>query len=169
MAVVGTVISAVSAVAGTVGQMKASKKADKRARQAAEARREAADIQQAGGENVDRANRRRAIREERVRRGQIEQAAQGSGVSTNLGAAISGQAAGAKTAGGISAANQAASVFDASARRAISQGNLFSSVVTSVGGVAAGAAKSGLFDPAPIQTELKRPATGAGTGTSPFG
>jgi hypothetical protein len=162
--------------------MKASKKADKRARQAAEARREAADIQQAGGENVDRANRRRAIREERVRRGQIEQAAQGSGVSgssgaigaagvlgTNLGAAISGQAAGAKTAGGISAANQAASVFDASARRAISQGNLFSSVVTSVGGVAAGAAKSGLFDPAPIQTELKRPATGAGTGTSPFG
>ena len=139
------VVSTVASVAAGVVQSKKAKKARKKAkRQEIEAR----DISKAAEQNVNRINRRRVLREERVRRSRIIAAAEGAGagvssgaisapgiIGTNVAAAIAAQSSGTIAAEGISSRLQSAAGFRAKASEAIAAGNLFSSVATGVSDV----------------------------------
>ena len=159
---VAAVISAVAGVASIYAQQQASKKAEKRAAAAARERREAAAIEKAGARNTDTLNRRKALREERVKRAHIIQSAQGAGVSgssgalsapgivgTTTAAGIAAQTSGRKAAEGVSDHRQSAADYTQSAKNALAQGDMFSSLIQTFGSVGSGLVKSGLFDPSP--------------------
>lgn len=143
------IISTVVAVASAVQQRSASKKAQSATRAAAAERREANKITQASQTNVDRISRRKAIREERVRRSKIVQRAEAAGgggssasisgpgiLGTNVAAAISAQSSGARAAQGVSSRLQSAADFQGQAAAATASGNLFASIGTAVTGIA---------------------------------
>ena len=143
------VISTVVAVAGAVQQRSASKKARKATQNAAAERREANKVVQGAQQNTDRIARRKALREERVRRAKIIQSADNRGaggssgqqagpgiLGTNVAAAISAQSSGARAATGVSDRLQSAADFDGQANAATSSANLFASIGSSVVGVA---------------------------------
>ena len=137
--------------AGVVARKQASKA---RAAQAA-AQREGQAITEASQQNVNRTSRRKALREERVRRARIIQGAETAGISTGSGAlsapgilgthvaaAFSNQASSTRAARGVGRTNQAAAQAGVTAAEAIATGQLFSSIATQVG---AGANKLDLF------------------------
>lgn len=108
------IVSALVGIVGVIGQQKAAKK------QAA-AQREANAISVAGGDIRDRAARRRAAREERIRRARLLSASKAQGttassgelgglaaLNTNLNIGLASQESDRLAATGISAANQRA-------------------------------------------------------------
>lgn len=161
---VGTalLVSAAATVASTVVQQQAAGKAAKQAAAAARERKEAAAIEQAGGRNIDRFNRRKALRQERVRRAQIIQGAVGSGVGgssgalaapgivgTGTAAAISQQAAGRGAIEGVAAHRQAGADLTQAARTTLARGSLLAKTIGAAGSVGSGLISAGLFDPSP--------------------
>lgn len=142
------IISTVIGVASAASSFIQGKKAQKATRAAAEERREAGRISEASQQNIDRIQRRKAIRDERVRRAKIIQRAQGVGaagssaalagpgiIGTNIAAAISAQASGARAAQGISSRLQSAADLQGQAAAATATGALFSAIGTSIVGV----------------------------------
>lgn len=90
--------AAVAAV-GTVANMQQQKKAGK-------AQEEAQDISTAQQKSVDLANRRQQLREERIRRAQIEQASSNQGVGGSSGEAGAVSALGSQVGANIASINQ---------------------------------------------------------------
>lgn len=133
---VAVAIAVIGAVVSYQQQKSAAKKAASARAAAARERKEAKDISEAGQENADRIARRKAIREDRVRRAKIIQADQGNlggggsagrsapGIlGTNLAGAIAGQSAGAQASRGVSGALQRAADFEGQANAALAAGN----------------------------------------------
>lgn len=146
---IAAVITTIATVAGTISSISSAKKARKATKRAAAETREARAITEASQLNVNRISRRRAIREERVRRAKIIQAGAAGGVlgssgvisapgiiGTNVAAAIAAQTSGTKAAQGISARLQTAADFTGQAAAATAQGQLFSNIGTAVSGIA---------------------------------
>lgn len=113
--IIGVALAAASAVTGFVTASAQSKAA----KSAAAAQKEATEVQTASQRISDRESRRQAIREERIRRAQIIQSAESSGVasssgelgarsslSTSLGQATAQQRSQEQGAIGIGRANQ---------------------------------------------------------------
>jgi hypothetical protein len=144
---IGVALAAASAVGGV---MQASAQASA-AKKSARAQREAIDIETASQQISDRESRRQAIREERVRRAQVLQASETSGVTnssgslgatsslgTSLGSAVGFQSGQTKAAMGIGAANQRLVDARLSGELAGARGNAFQSIVGGFANIFAG-------------------------------
>jgi hypothetical protein len=139
-------VAAVGAIGGIYGQQRAASAQKKASRRAEAERKEATAISQANEQSRMINERRRAVREERVRRARILQSAENTGVSgssgvasagsnlsVNLGGVIS-QSQGTNLASqGISAANQRGADALAAGQRSASQWNMFGNISTALG------------------------------------
>jgi hypothetical protein len=132
---IGAAIAATSVVTGVM-QYGQAKKADA-------ARKEANEISSAQAKNDNAASRRKAIREARLRRAQIMQSAENTGVGngsgeagalgvigTNLGSNVATASGQTKAITGINAANQKAANYEFKGAQAGAFGNIFSSALT---------------------------------------
>lgn len=132
---IGAAIAATSVVTGAM-QYSAAKKADKQ-------RKEANDISNAQAKNDNAASIRKGIREARLRRAQIIQSAENTGVAdgsgqlgatgvvgTNLGSNVATASGQTKSIVGINSANQKAATYDFKGAQAGAFGNIFSSALT---------------------------------------
>lgn len=133
--IIGAVAAAASVVTG-IGSMTQARKASKE-------REEASKIASAQAKNDSAESRRKAIREARVRRAQIIQQSENSGlgtsgsgtmgatgaVSTNLNSNIASSSGKTMAIEGINARNQAASNYDFKAGQISAFGNIFNSAL----------------------------------------
>jgi hypothetical protein len=132
---IGAAIAATSVVTGVM-QYSAAKKADRQ-------RKEANEISSAQAKTDNITAQRKAFREARLRRAQIMQSSENTGVAdssgqsgalgaigTNLGSNIATASGQTKSIVGINSANQKAASYDFKGAQAGAFGNIFSSALT---------------------------------------
>jgi hypothetical protein len=161
--IAGAVLSTVGTVVQAQSQKRAAAKAQRAKEEELKYRKEADAINQAAQRNEEARNRRKSVREHRVRVSQIQQQAENAGVAgssgesgassaltTNLGQVVSGSASRTKAIQGISEANSNAATASVNAQNALNNaGSVFGSVATAMGQLTMEVASSGAFGAGP--------------------
>ncbi|NRA52132.1 MAG: hypothetical protein HRU12_23635 [Phaeodactylibacter sp.] len=157
VAIIGTVLSTVGQVVQARQAKKAGAKRQAFLERQAEEQREARNIDLAAQKNQQAIDRRKAVRERRVKIAQIQQAAENTGaggssgetasagiITTNLGGVVSNAASRTKAIEGINAANQRAADAGVAAQGVSSQ-STFATLAVAAGSLSGSFSDAGVF------------------------